>query len=826
MQSDSRDPEAAFNGRTIGGYTLGRELERGRLASLHLAEGRAADGSIGRVVIKRVIPELASQGGWDALIESEARLLAMLKHPNVVGVQAAGLDGGKNWLALDYIEGLSLQALLGRAGPRPAPTLLAAVMADILRGLRAVHAAADERGQPLDIVHQAPHARHIMVGHDGIARLIDLSQARARVLPHSSHRVERLRVSKMAPEQVVAPDALGPRADQFVLALTLWESLTGERLFAGKSDEETLRNLLRGSVPKPSAIGLCPPEAFDAVCLRALSFDPEERFSSAEEMLTHLLEAARATGPTPSRAEIGRWVAGVSQPAERHSVGPGLSSTTLPFDSSYRYSVRPQEKVPSIPPAAAQSPFRVAGPTTQFESSPPGASPEPEVAPRRSPFATQEIFLSSLPASMPPARARASESPAPKSERPPSAESARGRTSSSAPPLREQPASEPAARSGSSSSAPPSRSAGSSSAPPANSADASGRAPSSAPPPARSLTPLPRAPLPDSPLPPLAESRPARAPAGGLSRTLIGASYVHNDVAPRSGLPPGARETVSYDREEQLAQAKALGAAKTLQGVKPPSDVLVGTPPAQSRAVIVGTPAEQPQPADNPAAVETTSRRVSQPLTFRPPPKIEHNRNFRIRSELPGPEPEVTSTEPAAPTLDTREQLKLWASSAAVLLSVLILGDLGMSVLYPWPEGESTYEVPQPSSAAPAAREDHTGEKSVAAPPLEAAPSALPTGALSPQPPPSGMGPAGTSDGKVPAASAGPVLPAVPARPGAVGPRAMGAPAAGPPRPAQRKPAGAEPAPGTPPALTPAAAVPVPSPRPGAPSAPLPNNPY
>jgi serine/threonine protein kinase len=346
------------------------EIARGQLASIHLAEETDEDGTTRRSAFKRVRPELAAIPGWSELLADEALLLSAIDHPNVVACRDAGRDGG-TYVVLQHVEGDSLEGLLARCEIWRWPRLVAAVIADALRGLAATHAACTPDGVPLHIVHQAPRARHILVGVDGHARLADFTQARVQNLALGSRRMERLRGALVAPELLDDPENVDLRADLFVLGGTLWESLTGEKL-SESSDEHSSGRGER--VRRPSTIGLRPPKEFDEVCLRALATSPQHRFGSAQEMLSALLAAAERAGGVAAASEVSHWVMAtdaLSQAAAQDVSAsvPDAASRTLPG----AYGLQMESTPDAAPDSAAPSPKRQT-------ASWPSPVPQPELA--------------------------------------------------------------------------------------------------------------------------------------------------------------------------------------------------------------------------------------------------------------------------------------------------------------------------------------------------------------------------------------------------------------------------------------------------------------
>jgi serine/threonine-protein kinase len=176
------------------------------------------------------------------------------------------------------------------------------VLIDALQGLGAAHRLTDEGGKPLKLVHRDVSPHNILIGTDGIARLTDFGVAKADVRMASTRAGQfKGKLSYMAPEQA-ASSSTDQRSDLFSVGIILWESLTGRRLFKGESNGATLNKLLNDSVVKPSE--LWPElERFDAVAMKALSRDADERFQSADDF-AEALEGAVGSGCVAKTREV------------------------------------------------------------------------------------------------------------------------------------------------------------------------------------------------------------------------------------------------------------------------------------------------------------------------------------------------------------------------------------------------------------------------------------------------------------------------------------------------------------------------------------------
>jgi serine/threonine-protein kinase len=325
-----RDP----TGELIGSYAVIAQIATGEATLVHLAQKHGALGFHRLAAIKRLKPEFAQRGEWSALLLEEARLSAGVQHANIVDVIDVGTEGGC-YLVMDYIEGADLDVLLSRAGKERHARYVLPPIVDALHGLHAIHTSVDDAGQSLAMVHQAPRARHILIGIDGTARLTDFSQVAAPSLAPSHLRNGRLKPAYMAPEQVRG-QPVDARTDLFILGITLWEALTGERLFQAETSEASKRAVLERHIPRPSDVGFKPPRALDRVCLRALAREPDQRYQDAAEMARELRDIALNQALYATAGELGQWVralAGRSLIERRRALGADAPSLEIAIEA-------------------------------------------------------------------------------------------------------------------------------------------------------------------------------------------------------------------------------------------------------------------------------------------------------------------------------------------------------------------------------------------------------------------------------------------------------------------------------------------------------------
>ena len=168
--------------RLVGRYLLGDAFAAGGMASVHLGVLHGPAGFKRPVAIKRMHAALLGDAGARATLFDEARLTARIHHPHVVQTLDVVEDGEELFLVLEYVHGESFDMLLARVrekGQLCPPRIAAAVIVGALRGLHAAHEAKGEDGQPLEVVHRDLSPHNVLVGADGVARILDFGVAKA-----------------------------------------------------------------------------------------------------------------------------------------------------------------------------------------------------------------------------------------------------------------------------------------------------------------------------------------------------------------------------------------------------------------------------------------------------------------------------------------------------------------------------------------------------------------------------------------------------------------------------------------------------------------------
>jgi len=291
----------------VGRYEVLLRIARGGMGTVYMCRVTGEGGFRRLFALKVIRDHLSRNDEYVRMLLQEARIASRLHHPNVVGIVDIGMLSGQHYLVMDYVEGCTFSELLKVHRKSRPPELLIPIILDALTGLHAAHTLTDDDGSPLTLVHCDFSPQNMLVGINGICMISDFGISRAADALHESSGITRGKPGYLAPEQALG-QRIDHRADIFSAGVVLWNALTGESLFAADSPEETLEQVLTKPVPPPSTVGLRPPACFDAVCLRALERDPEDRFQSAQEMLIELRRIAITEDLLAPSADIAGWV--------------------------------------------------------------------------------------------------------------------------------------------------------------------------------------------------------------------------------------------------------------------------------------------------------------------------------------------------------------------------------------------------------------------------------------------------------------------------------------------------------------------------------------
>jgi serine/threonine-protein kinase len=294
-----------------GRYELFGEIASGGMAVVHLGTLLGEGGFARTVAIKRLHAQLARDPEFIGMFIDEAKLASRVRHPNVVPTLDVVRDGDDVLVVMEYVHGDALAKIvrdLRGQGKRVPIRIAIAILTQVLHGLHAAHEATSETGRALGIVHRDVSPHNVIVGADGLARLIDFGVAKAFDRLQQTHGdVLKGKFAYMSPEQV-SGRPVDRRTDIWAAGVVLWELLSNRRLFVAESHLETVYKIAMMDIPVPSSVVQEVPPNVDAIVMCALERDPQKRFQTAREMAISLEKTGLVALPT----EIAEWMESVA----------------------------------------------------------------------------------------------------------------------------------------------------------------------------------------------------------------------------------------------------------------------------------------------------------------------------------------------------------------------------------------------------------------------------------------------------------------------------------------------------------------------------------
>jgi serine/threonine-protein kinase len=275
-----------------GRYTLERKIGEGGMARVYVGRDLRLNR---RVAIKIPHPHIIADGDFLSRFRHEAQAAAMLAHPNLVDVYDVGQDGDTHYIVMEYVEGTDLKTLINREAPLPI-TQAIAIAAQIARGLHAAHRVG--------LVHRDVKPQNVIVTPDGTVHITDFGVAKSHLSTAMTETgVSFGTVDYISPEQAQGLPA-GPQADIYALGVVLYEMLTGRLPFTGTNAVAIAMKHVAEAPPSPRALNRQIPPHLEALIMRALAKDPNQRPRSADEF-ERLLSGVSQLSEQPTQINPG-----------------------------------------------------------------------------------------------------------------------------------------------------------------------------------------------------------------------------------------------------------------------------------------------------------------------------------------------------------------------------------------------------------------------------------------------------------------------------------------------------------------------------------------
>lgn len=311
--------ESTPESQRLGRYRLLTTLGQGGMGAIHLAVMSGMGEFRKLVVVKELRRDLATNPEFVKLFLSEAKLAGRLNHPNIVQTIEAGQDGERYYLAMEFLDGQPFHTVVqaSRVEPLVPLRLRLQVIRDVLSGLHYAHELCDYDGRPLGIVHCDVSPPNVFLTYDGHVKVVDFGIAKAsEVNAPSEPGVFKGKLRYAAPEQLIGEN-IDRRADVFSAGVMLWEAVTLRKFSSGSvQDHAAIERRLLGAEPRLAQAAPGVPHLLTAICDKALSVDPKNRFQTADDFREALAEYIAAFGAPYDSNAIGQLM-GTKFAAER-----------------------------------------------------------------------------------------------------------------------------------------------------------------------------------------------------------------------------------------------------------------------------------------------------------------------------------------------------------------------------------------------------------------------------------------------------------------------------------------------------------------------------
>jgi TonB family protein len=367
----------------FGQYEILERIASGGMAELYKARLTGVEGFQKIVAIKKILPHLADNEEFIAMFANEAKLAAQLNHPHIVHIFDLGkIEGGGYFIAMEYVDGRDLRGLLHSArevgSPLPIP-LAVYVASKVAAALDYAHRRRDPDGRDMSIVHRDVSPQNILISYEGDIKLCDFGIAKAASKASTTQSgALKGKVQYMSPEQAWGKP-IDRRSDLFSLGSVLFEMLTDQKLFRGDSDLTVLEKVRAAEVVAPSSISPEVSPNLDAIVLKALAREPEERYANAADMLRDLEAVLYAYTPAPGSADLAIFLHRLQ--AEEQSIAEARERQAA--QEAAAPGPEPERKRKSKGAPVVRRTATAPKLTPPPPSAPPPAAASPEPAPKR-----------------------------------------------------------------------------------------------------------------------------------------------------------------------------------------------------------------------------------------------------------------------------------------------------------------------------------------------------------------------------------------------------------------------------------------------------------
>lgn len=288
----------------IGPYILQRKVARGGMAELFLADYVRRDGFRRKVAVKRILPHLAGNKDFINMFTREARLAALLQHPNIVQIFDYGKIENAYFIAMEYIDGKNLGEILSAMNQGLTVEQTVFIILQICKGLDYSHTKRDEKGKAFHIVHRDISPQNMLISYQGEVKISDFGISTARSEPSLTQAgVVKGKLAYLSPEQALG-ESINQQADIYSLGLVFYETLTGKRVYKFSSDIEAIRTIPKKDIDPLTKSMPDLPEEVNRIVMKCLEKDKDSRYQDVSALYNDLLACKKELKFTFDTADL------------------------------------------------------------------------------------------------------------------------------------------------------------------------------------------------------------------------------------------------------------------------------------------------------------------------------------------------------------------------------------------------------------------------------------------------------------------------------------------------------------------------------------------
>jgi len=288
----------------IGPYILQRKVARGGMAELFLADYVRRDGFRRKVAVKRILPHLAGNKDFINMFTREARLAALLQHPNIVQIFDYGKIENAYFIAMEYIDGKNLGEILSAMNQGLTVEQTVFIILQICKGLDYSHTKRDDKGKAFHIVHRDISPQNMLISYQGEVKISDFGISKARSEPSLTQAgVVKGKLAYLSPEQALG-ESINQQADIYALGLVFYETLTGKRVYKFSSDIEAIRTIPKKDIDPLIKSMPDLPEEVNRIVMKCLEKDKDSRYQDVSALYNDLLACKKELKFTFDTADL------------------------------------------------------------------------------------------------------------------------------------------------------------------------------------------------------------------------------------------------------------------------------------------------------------------------------------------------------------------------------------------------------------------------------------------------------------------------------------------------------------------------------------------